>query len=334
MEKCKNYIFAIIALAAFAITACNFSLVGGLPTVPGQPLNLNAASSYRTVRITWEDPYCDGGCEIIKFQVAIVDICTEDTEDTDIHLYSHGLQRSTNGDITWVLADSNSSHTFIDLVNYVYYTFKVRAVNSVGYNISYLVAKPISSISNGDPPPRFTVSFDSQGGSYVAPITNVASGATINAPPEPTRAEHGFYAWYRDAAVSTRWNFATDRVTDHITLYARWVRNYLTVILSIEQITNPSFPIPGDITISRTGTNYNKTAVVSVTESDFDAGSINWTLTGVGNHSGQTFTSPGASITLDAEDPRYNSTGVHILVLEVGMGGISYRRNIFFTITN
>jgi len=182
-----------------------------------------------------------------------------------------------------------------------------------------------------------TVTFDNNGGDTDADpsVITIVYNSLITPPAtEPTRAGHGFYAWYRDAEGITKWDFATDRVTDDITLYARWIRNYLTVILSVEQITNPSFPLPGNITISRTGTGFYRTAVVSVTASDFDTDSINWTVTGVGNYSGQTFTTAGASITLDAEDERYNSTGTHILVLEVRIDNIIYRRNIVFTIVN
>jgi uncharacterized repeat protein (TIGR02543 family) len=182
-----------------------------------------------------------------------------------------------------------------------------------------------------------TVTFDNNGGDTEADpkvISVVYNGLITPPATEPTKVGYGFYAWYRDAEGITKWDFETDRVTQDITLYARWIRNYLSVTLSVEQIINPSFPLPDNITISRTGNGFYITAVVSVTASDFDAGSINWTVTGVGNYSGQTFTTAGATITLDAEDVRYNSVGTHILILEVGIDGIIYRRNIVFTIVN
>ncbi|WP_409345375.1 InlB B-repeat-containing protein [Paenibacillus sp. MBLB4367] len=74
----------------------------------------------------------------------------------------------------------------------------------------------------GSSPTTYTVSFDSQGGSAVAAIANVASGATITAPTAPARAGHTFVGWYKEASLMNAWNFATDKVTGNVTLYAKW----------------------------------------------------------------------------------------------------------------
>ncbi|MGB4214438.1 MAG: InlB B-repeat-containing protein, partial [Dethiobacteria bacterium] len=68
----------------------------------------------------------------------------------------------------------------------------------------------------------FTVTFDSQGGSAVAAVTVPANG-TITAPPAPTRAGYTFGGWYKDADCKSAWDFAADRVTGNITLYAKWI---------------------------------------------------------------------------------------------------------------
>ena len=72
--------------------------------------------------------------------------------------------------------------------------------------------------------PTYTVTFVSNGGSAVAPITGVLGGSTITAPANPTRAGHTFVAWYTESAFTTRWVFgaAGTAVTDDVTLYARW----------------------------------------------------------------------------------------------------------------
>jgi uncharacterized repeat protein (TIGR02543 family) len=67
----------------------------------------------------------------------------------------------------------------------------------------------------------FTVTFDPQGGSAVAAVTAPAN-STITAPTAPTRKGYTFGGWYRDADCKNAWNFATDRVTGNITLYAKW----------------------------------------------------------------------------------------------------------------
>ena len=66
-----------------------------------------------------------------------------------------------------------------------------------------------------------TVSFNSMGGTPVAPQT-VISGSTIVRPVNPTREGFAFAGWYIEAATINAWNFATGIVTGDITLFARW----------------------------------------------------------------------------------------------------------------
>lgn len=70
-------------------------------------------------------------------------------------------------------------------------------------------------------PKTFTVTFDSQGGSAVAPQT-ITSGEKAERPADPSRAGHTFGGWYREADCTTVWNFHKDTVTGDITLYAKW----------------------------------------------------------------------------------------------------------------
>ena len=66
-----------------------------------------------------------------------------------------------------------------------------------------------------------TVTFDSQGGSEVAPLT-VNKGDKLVKPTNPTKEDCSFLGWYKDAAYTSAWEFATDVVNENITLYARW----------------------------------------------------------------------------------------------------------------
>jgi uncharacterized repeat protein (TIGR02543 family)/LPXTG-motif cell wall-anchored protein len=52
--------------------------------------------------------------------------------------------------------------------------------------------------------------------------TNIANGATITAPADPTRASYTFGGWFKDAACTQAWDYANDTVTADITLYAKW----------------------------------------------------------------------------------------------------------------
>lgn len=67
----------------------------------------------------------------------------------------------------------------------------------------------------------FVVTFNSLGGSSVAPITAEYS-SVIEAPTPPTRANYAFGGWYREEACTTAWVFDNDQVEEAITLYAKW----------------------------------------------------------------------------------------------------------------
>ena len=74
------------------------------------------------------------------------------------------------------------------------------------------------------------VTFNMQGhGSQIASITNVASGSTITAPTAPTAAGYTFGGWYREAACTNAWDFASDTVTANTELFAKWTANTGTV---------------------------------------------------------------------------------------------------------
>jgi|GEM_PF-3003177 len=84
------------------------------------------------------------------------------------------------------------------------------------------VDRPYTVVVIALPQVTFTVTFNSNGGSAVANVT-AGQGTTISAPTAPTRAGYTFDGWYKEASLTTPWNFATDTVTAQTTLYAKWV---------------------------------------------------------------------------------------------------------------
>ncbi|WP_158095137.1 InlB B-repeat-containing protein [Gottfriedia luciferensis] len=70
----------------------------------------------------------------------------------------------------------------------------------------------------------YTVKFDSLGGSAVDAI-KANYNTMISQPSVPTRTGYTFAGWYKDAAGQTPWDFATDKVTNDITIYAKWTLN-------------------------------------------------------------------------------------------------------------
>ena len=73
-------------------------------------------------------------------------------------------------------------------------------------------------------PVKFTVVFESNGGSAVESLVNLEKGSQIAVSVEPQREYYIFMGWYKDAELSTAWDFSIDTVIDDITLYAKWVR--------------------------------------------------------------------------------------------------------------
>ena len=65
------------------------------------------------------------------------------------------------------------------------------------------------------------VTFDSNGGSLIAPI-NVIDNTILTPPADPTLDGYMFERWYVDEDLTVAFDFS-DPITDDITLYARWV---------------------------------------------------------------------------------------------------------------
>ena len=94
---------------------------------------------------------------------------------------------------------------------------------------------------------EYIVIFDAQGGSAVAPITNVASGSLIAEPEEPDYEGLFFEGWYKEAGTITPWNFAADTVTEDITLYAKWSKVLLYTVTFDSQGGSEVAPVVGII---------------------------------------------------------------------------------------
>ena len=103
------------------------------------------------------------------------------------------------------------------------------------------------------------------------------------------------------------------------------------VTITVEEIKDADITIT-PFTLSRSGSGVPVTANVSVTEADYDLGSISWEIAGAGAYSGEVVAGTGASFIIDATNVKYNTIGGHSLVVEVRIDGILYRRNILFTI--
>lgn len=77
------------------------------------------------------------------------------------------------------------------------------------------------------PANKLTVTFDSNGGSAVPSVTDVAPGSTVSEPETPLKAGWIFAGWYETSDFSgDKWKFAgeddADEVTANLVLHAKW----------------------------------------------------------------------------------------------------------------
>ena len=69
--------------------------------------------------------------------------------------------------------------------------------------------------------PGFTITFDSKGGSDIAP-QNQMYGELLEEPEPPTREGYTFTGWYTDAACYEIWDTQSKTIETDMTLYAGW----------------------------------------------------------------------------------------------------------------
>lgn len=78
--------------------------------------------------------------------------------------------------------------------------------------------------SEQDGKSKYVVTFDSDGGNAVSNQT-VVHGETVKKPEDPVKQGYTFNGWYKDKNSESGYDF-TSAVTENITLYARWNKNY------------------------------------------------------------------------------------------------------------
>lgn len=76
-------------------------------------------------------------------------------------------------------------------------------------------------VDNGSCKNKYTVSFNSNGGSSVSPQRNILEGDTAYRPNNPTKACSRFIGWYTNSSLTNAYNF-NNGVYKNMTLYAKW----------------------------------------------------------------------------------------------------------------
>ena len=103
------------------------------------------------------------------------------------------------------------------------------------------------------PTKTYTVTFDSNGGSAITPVTGIAEGATVTEPSAPSKTGYTFGGWYEQSDFSVAaWDFATDKMpAKDVTLYAKWDVTYTVIFDSKGGDAVPSETVTYGNTVSK-----------------------------------------------------------------------------------
>jgi uncharacterized repeat protein (TIGR02543 family)/prepilin-type N-terminal cleavage/methylation domain-containing protein len=200
---------------------------------------------------------------------------------------------------TAIAATANTGYTFSNWTVTTNPTYvSVASPSSASTTITSTTSMPQSgtaTVTANFTINTYTITFDSQGGSTVTALTGVPYNTTITAPTAPTRTGYTFSGWYKEAACTNAWTFATDTVTTNITLYAKWTINTYTV--TFDKNSGNTEASPASIT-----TNYNTTVTLPTAPTKTGYTFTGWNT--LANGSGTAFTSSTpvvASITVYAQ---------------------------------
>lgn len=100
-----------------------------------------------------------------------------------------------------------------------------RIITNEGVIGNYLAASDLGvnfgfAIGNA-PTNTYPVTYNANGGSAVSNGTGTLN-QLITAPTAPTKTNMTFGGWYKDAGLTQKWDFTTDKITGATTLYAKW----------------------------------------------------------------------------------------------------------------
>lgn len=124
----------------------------------------------------------------------------------------------TNPTITWSnINDTTTNLSYNFESNYA--DMKIGALGSYFLMLDYsgTVSIPITRVAQS-----YRVDFDSQGGTAVAPITDIQNGDVITEPAKPTKQGYVFKGWHTESSTQIGWKFDSDVVVSNMTLYAKW----------------------------------------------------------------------------------------------------------------
>lgn len=128
----------------------------------------------------------------------------------------------------WIYVDKDF-YTYSALVKKNFYMYIAESGSTYYFgNTNEESGKPkrceiyLYKLAQGTPVEKYTVTFDSNGGSAVVPITGVAKNETVTLPAPPTKPGHIFKGWYTENHTFNNPFTESTPVIANITVYAKW----------------------------------------------------------------------------------------------------------------
>ncbi|MDE2523907.1 MAG: InlB B-repeat-containing protein [Methanocorpusculum sp.] len=128
----------------------------------------------------------------------------------------------------------------------------------------YVPPQPQVSSGDGNMNNAFRVLFDTQGGSYVSPVTGLSYGDRVAEPANPVKDGYTFGGWYKDAACTQAWSFS-DSIPGDMTLYAKWTSSGTAATATQTAQTTAKATTAPAATQAQSGTTAATSAPVSTT---------------------------------------------------------------------
>lgn len=171
---------------------------------------------------------------------------------------------------------------------------------------------------------EYVVTFNSMGGSEIDSIT-VEEGVLLTKPTDPTYAGYIFNGWYKDEELQTEWNFATDTVTENITLYAEWIEE--SAAAGCEILSAEGFEIDGNRLSVKVPNSQNELSLSeAITVSPYAEWSVSSDITGE-------IEIPSATVSLAEGDNTYYINIVSGNGLYKKQYIVEIRRSAIYTVT-
>ena len=108
--------------------------------------------------------------------------------------------------------------------------------SAIGGSVPYIYAAGESTEEVQSDDPSFTVSFDSNGGSYVEAQTVTLNGTAYQ--PVPSKEGFWFDGWYTDTDLSLCFDFSTP-ITGDLLLYAKWLALMMNTLAEVLLLLKP-----------------------------------------------------------------------------------------------